>query len=155
MPSFKRPSSAIRQPDSAPQPREPKEAPKPLEKADLAAELSIDARYINEEVIGQALLMRKYTKELSMLRKKTKSIENKLELKEAQLRATFSNNGRGLKVAEVDGLIVQDAEVQKLRIELYDAEEERDAYEGIVKSVSQRMEMLKELCANLRKEMVL
>jgi hypothetical protein len=46
-----------------------------------------------------------------------------------------------------------DAEVQKLKTELADTEELEVEFEGIVKAFAQRVEMLKDLSANIRKEM--
>lgn len=157
MPQFKRPQSP--RPQSEPRERAPEpkaqEPAQPLVKNGINEELSINDRHINEELIGQPMLMRKYTRELSQLRKKVKAIANRLELAEGKLKIKLSNDGKGRKVAEIEAMVVEDVEIQKLRIELYDAEELENEYEGIVKAVSQRMEMLKELCANLRKEMVL
>ena len=155
MPQFKRPDrgrtgGGFEKPAEA-----PKTGRQLLKKEEsVEAHLTINDLHINEELMGQPLLMRTYTKELASLRKKVKSIENKLELTESRLRTKFSSNGKGLKVAEVDALIVEDVEVQTLRVELYDAEEQQDQFEGVVKAIAQRYEMLKELCANLRKEMV-
>ncbi len=125
-----------------------------LEKTGIDQELRINDLHVNEELIGQPLLMRKYTRELSRLKKKVKAITNQLEMKESAIKIMLSNDGKGRKVAEIESMVISDVDVQKLRIERYDAEEMQDEYEGIVKSIAQRYEMLKELCANLRKEMV-
>lgn len=125
----------------------------PLEKKDIGDELRINDLHINEELMGQPLLMKKYTKLLAQLNKKVKAIKNKLEMQEAGLYITLSNDGRGRKVAEIEAMVVQDAGVQTLRIQLYDAEEEAEEYTGIVRSIAQRIEALKELSMNTRKEM--
>lgn len=124
-----------------------------LEKNGVGEELRINDLHINEELMGQPLLMRKYTQELAKLTKKAKSIKNKLEMQEAGLKVTLSNDGKGRKVAEMEAMVIMDAEVQKLRVELYDAEEQVDEYVGIVRSFAQRIEVLKELSMNARKEM--
>lgn len=131
----------------------PKQALQPLEKKGVDDELRINDLHINEELIGQPLLMRKYTKELASINKKVKSIKNKLELQEAAVYTLLSNSGKGYKVAEVEALVLQDAEVQKLRVELYDAEELAEEFTGIVRSFAQRMEALQQLSNNQRKEM--
>lgn len=130
-----------------------KQPMQPLEKKDIGDELRINDLHINEELMGQPLLMKKYTTELSKLVKKAKSIKNKLELHESSLKVTLWNDGKGRKVAEIEAMVVMDAETQKLRVELYDAEEQVDEYTGIVRSFAQRIEVLKELSMNARKEM--
>lgn len=135
----------------------PATAPKtplaPLEKKGIAEELRINDLHINEELMGQPLLMRKYCEELAALNRKVKSIKNQLEMREAGLYVTFSNDGKGRKVAEIEAMVIQDAGVQELRIQLYDAEEEAETYTGIVRSVAQRMEALQHISNNMRKEM--
>lgn len=153
MPQFKRPSRPMTA-GGFEKPAEPVKQPSaPLEKKGIDEELKINDMHLNEELMGQPLLMRKYTQELSKIHKKVKSIKNKLELREAQLTTLMSNDGKGRKVAEVEALVVQDEEVQKLRIELYDMEEVENEYEGIVRSIAQRLETLKEVSMNVRKEL--
>lgn len=125
----------------------------PLVKTDIQQELTISDLHLNEELMGQPLLMRKYTKEFAKLKRQVKAIKNQLELKESSIRTLLWNDGKARKVAEVDAMVLSDVEVQKLRVELYDAEELQDEFEGIVKSIHQRHEMLKDLCANARKEL--
>lgn len=157
MPSFKRPpGSPLREKTAGgfDKPAAVEKKPMvPLEKKGIDQELLINDVHLNEELMGQPLLMRKYTKELAGIRKKVKSISNKLDMKESAIKVVLSNDGRGRKVAEIEAMVIQDVEVQNLRIQLYDAEEMQDEYEGIVKSIAQRMEMLKDISANLRKEM--
>jgi len=157
MPQFKRPS---RPPSPTTgggfqRPAEPEKKPSaPLEKKGIDEEIRINDLHLNEELMGQPLLMRKYTKELASLRKKVKGIKNQLELKESALKIVLSNDGKGRKVAEIEAMTIADASVQELRVQLYDAEELEDEFEGIVKSIAQRMEALKDLCANVRKELM-
>lgn len=132
---------------------EPK-ARQPLLKTNIAEELTIDDLHLNEELMGQPTLMRKYTQELAKLKKSAKSINMQLELKEAEKTTLFSKDGTGRKVSEVEAAVISDPEVQRLKGEVIEAERMQDEYEGIVKSIHQRFEMLKELCANTRKEMV-
>lgn len=157
MPEFKRPGTTLKEKTSGGFDKPavaPKQARTMLEKKSISEELSINDLHLNEEIMGQPLLMRKYTQELSKLRKKCKSIKNQLELKEARLAVKFANDGKGKRVSEIEASIIQDDEVQKLRIELYDAEELQDEYEGIVRSIAQRMDALKDLSANIRKELL-
>lgn len=156
MPSFRRPSHPqSRTTDGGfKRPSEPERKPSaPLEKRGIEEELSINDLHLNEELMAQPLLMRKYTKEKAKLERKTKAIKNQLELKESSLKIVLSNDGKGRKVAEIEAMVIADGEVQKLRVELYDAEEQVSEYEGIVKAIAQRVEMLKDLSANIRKEL--
>lgn len=156
MPTFKKPGLPLKDKTAGGfnKPAQVERKPlSPLEKRDINEELSINDVHINEELIGQPLLMRKYTKELAQLNKRVKSIKNKLEMQEAKLYVLYSNDGRGHKVAEVEALVLQDEEVQKLRVELYDAEELAEEFTGIVRSFAQRMEALQQLSNNQRKEM--
>lgn len=157
MPKFNRPGSALKEktgggfdkPASAPERKR-----HVLVKEGIEGELSIDDLYINEELMDQPLLMRKYTKQLAGLKKKSKAIKNKLEMEESKLKIQFSNDGKGRKVAEIESMVIGNEHVQQLRVELYDAEEQQDEFEGLVRAIAQRYEMLKELSTNLRKELM-
>ncbi len=121
---------------------------------DVEKHISIDDSRINEELQDHALHFRKYTKILSNLQKKAKAIKLKLEEVEATVYVRLSNDGQGRKVKEIDSMIVLDPEVAKLKRDLLDAEEMVSEYEGIVKALYQRHEMLKDLCANRRKDLL-
>lgn len=131
----------------------PRSKRRELVKEGVDQELSIDSHYLNEELMDQPLYFRKYTKELSKIKRKKAAVEQQLEFKESQLTVAFSSDGKGRKVAEVQAAICQDPEVQKLKTELADTEELEIEFEGIVKAFAQRTEMLKDLSANIRKEL--
>lgn len=155
MPQFKRPSVKPLTAGGFQKPAEaPKENLKPLEKNGIDQELMINDLRLNEELMGQPLLMRKYTKLLSNISRKVKAIKNQLELKESSIKILLSNDGKGRKVAEIEAMVMADADVQRFRVELYDAEEQEQEYEGIVKAIAHRIEVLKELSVNSRKEMM-
>ena len=131
----------------------PRSKRRELIKEGVDQELSIDSHYLNEELMDQPLYFRKYTKELSKIKRKKSAIEQQLEYRESSLTIQFSSDGKGRKVAEVQAMISLDADVQRLKGELADTEELEVEFEGIVKAFSHRMEMLKDLSANIRKEL--
>lgn len=138
--------------------REPGQ-PSPFKKREIiqddpGRELSIDENNLNNELQDQALLFRKWTKLSAQVAKKAKAIKNHLEREKARLVVKFSSDGTGKKVREVEASISLDPEVIKLEDELVDAEELVDEYTGIVKAFYQRHEMLKDLCANKRREFI-
>lgn len=125
-----------------------------LLKEGIDQELSIDDMNLNRELMDQALYFRKYTKELSKVQRKAKSIKAELERTEARLYVRLSNDGKGRKVKEIESMVMLDESVSELREQLLEAEELQTEYEGIVKAFYQRHEMLKDLCANARRDMV-
>lgn len=125
-----------------------------LIKEGIDQELSIDDLNLNRELMDQALYFRKYTKELSKVQRKAKAIKAELERTEARLYVKLSNDGKGRKVKEIESMVLLDESVSDLRDQLLEAEELQTEYEGIVKAFYQRHEMLKDLCANARRDMV-
>lgn len=121
---------------------------------DPGRELSIDEDNLNQELMDQPLLFRKWTRMLSQVSKKAKAIKNKLEYQKALAVSKYASDGTGKKVREIEAAITLDAEVARLENELLDAEELVEEYTGIVKAFYQRHEMLKDLCANKRREFI-
>jgi hypothetical protein len=122
-------------------------------KEGIDQELSIDQNYLNEEIMDQPLYFRKYTRELAKIKRKVAAVEQQLDYRESQLVMELSSDGKGRKVAEVQAMVCKDETIQKLKTELADAKELEVEFEGIVKAFAQRHEMLKDLSANLRKEL--
>lgn len=125
-----------------------------LLKEGIDQELSIDDMNLNRELMDQALYFRKYTKELSKVQRKAKSIKITFEQAEARLYVKLSNDGKGRKVKEIESMVLLDESLSEIREQLHDAEQLVTEYEGIVKAFYQRHEMLKDLCANARRDMV-
>lgn len=113
-------------------------------------ELWIDEEDLNRELMDQPLKMRKYTRIKSKLGHKVGAIKQKLKEVEAAAHQRYSGAGR---VKDVESKVDQDPEVAQVRSELNDAEAEYSIYEGVVRAFLQRHEALKEICANIRKEM--
>lgn len=120
------------------------------ERADL--ELIIDSERLNEELMNQPLMYRKWAKLKSEVNKKAKIIKLKLEQVEGQKYLTFTKDGG--KVKELESRLDGDLELIQLKQELYEAEAMAEEYDGICKAFYMRHEAIKELCANLRKEIV-
>jgi len=121
---------------------------------DVDKELTIDNQNLNEELMDQPLYFKKWTTLLSEVRRKAKVLRFNLEEKEAELYVKLSNDGTGRKVKELESAVTLDPDVKTLKRELVEAEEIVDKFEGIVKAFYQRHEMLKDLCANRRRELV-
>ena len=118
------------------------------ERADI--ELTIDDERLNEELMNQPLLYRKWSKLKSEVNRKAKIIKMKLDQVESQKYLTFAKDGG--KVKELESKIDSDEEIIKLKTELYEAEALAEEYDGIAKAFYMRHESIKELCANARKE---
>lgn len=135
-------------------PQQPKENPKDLVTDKEEFDLIIDDSNLNKELMDQSLLMRKYTRLASEANKIAKIKKLMREEKESELQLKFSMDGTGKRVKEVEASISLDSEVKKLKRDEIDAEELAEKFNGMVKSVHQRHEMLKDLCANKRKDLV-
>jgi len=125
-----------------------------LVKDGVDQELTIDDHNLNAELMDQPLYFRKYSKLLSDVQRKASVTKLMLEEAEARLHVQYAKNGQGLKVKEIESLVSLDETVMKLKRELVEADGMVKEFEGIVKAFYQRHEMLKDLCANKRKELV-
>lgn len=122
---------------------------------DVAQELTIEEEYLNEELRDQPLRLRKWTRMEARVARKVKAIGNKLELAEAEAyqRARSSSKSK-LTVKDLEIAVNLDPTVVELKEELEEAEEELQELKGVVKAFVQRHEALKEMCANIRKELI-
>jgi hypothetical protein len=122
--------------------------------ADVDQELYIDLNHLNEELMDQPLLFRKWTGLKAEIERKVKSIKLMLDETKSHLYLQFSNDGTGKKVKEVDAAVTLNDDVKRLERELIDAEETLTKFEGICRAFHQRGEALKDLCANRRREVI-
>ncbi len=118
---------------------------------DADMELCIDDEELNAELMDQPLLFRKWVKIKGNVQRKVSAIKQKL--KETEAKAYLRLAPEGGKVKEIEARVELDSEVIEMRNELIDAEEMLIEYEGIARAFYQRHEALKEICANVRKEM--
>jgi hypothetical protein len=121
---------------------------------DVDMELRIDDRHLNEELMDQPLFFRKWTKLLSEVAKKARTIKLVLEETEAMLHTKLSSDGKGRKVKEMESIVALDSDVKRIKRDLIEAEGMVQEFEGIVRAFYQRHEMLKDLAANKRKELL-
>lgn len=121
----------------------------PLEK-----ELSIDSQRLNEEIMDQPLLYKKWSTLAAQVSKKAKLFKLNLEEKEAELYVLYSSDGTGKKVKEIESAVSLNPDIRRLKRDLIDAEELLEQYEGIIRAFYQRHEMLKDLAANARRELI-
>jgi hypothetical protein len=124
---------------------------KPLLKGE-DLELHIDEENINSEIMDQPLRYKKWAKLKAEVSKKAKIIKGEFERMKASKRLEFAKTGA--RVKELDSMVAVDEEVKELQLQLFDAEEMLDQYDGILRAFYQRHEMLKDLCANLRKQLL-
>lgn len=117
-------------------------------------ELFIDADNLNDELMDQPLLYRKYGKLKSKANRNAKAVKNKLERVIGAARMEFKRSHPKATVGELDALVAMDPTVQQCQNELLDAEELHEDMENILYTLRQRHENIKELCANIRKEMI-
>lgn len=117
-------------------------------------ELSIDTGQINHEIMDQPLLMRKWTKLKAEVSARAKSIKDQVKRTEAGVRLGIMKGEKGLKVKDIDAHVELDPQVIKVKDELIEAERLLEEYEGIVRAFYQRHESLKDLAANIRKEVI-
>lgn len=118
---------------------------------DVDKELFIDNEALNEELMDQPLLLRKWIRIKAQVNKKVRIVQQKLKETEASVHLKCSNEGG--RVKDVESKVELDPEVTKLRYELIEAEALAEEYEGIARAFFQRHEALKEICANIRKEL--
>lgn len=119
---------------------------------DIDQELFIDDENINEELMEQPLLFRKYTKIKAKLVAKSAAIKQKLKETEARAYAKYAAPGN--KVREIESSIDCDPDVLQLRKEHIEAERMVEEYEGIVIAFRQRHDVLKELSTNKRRDLI-
>lgn len=117
-------------------------------------DLYIDANRLNEELMDQSLRYSKWVRLKAEASYKVKAIKNQLKVTEATVRCDLRQNAKGLRVADVDAEIDKDENIVNLRTQLIEAEKYFELYEGFVRGFSQRADMLKDLCANRRKELI-
>lgn len=114
-------------------------------------ELFINSEALNDELMDQPLLLRKWIRLKAQVNKKVRVVEQQLKEVEAKVHLDYSQEGG--RVKDVDSKVELHPEVIRLRNELIEAEAMAEEYEGIARAFFQRHEALKEICANIRKEL--
>jgi len=120
---------------------------------EIDLELVVDWENLNEELMNQPLLMRKWTKLKSEVTAKAKAIKEHQKRLEASVRFELAGDQK-LKVKDLDARVLLDEQVIEAQEETIEAERLQEEYEGIVRSFWQRHDTLKELSANRRKEVI-
>lgn len=114
-------------------------------------ELWIDQEDLNNELGDSPLRLRKYTKLKADVHRKLKAIARKLEMARAEAHESYSKEGG--RVKDVEHKVETDPAVMKIKEEHDEAEVLFEEYTGIVRAFFARHESIKEICANIRKEM--
>jgi len=121
-----------------------------LVKNDIDMDLAINTDYINDELMDQPLLYRKWAEMSSQANKNVKIVNSRLDRIKAKYHLLFSKEG--LKVKEVESKVLLAEEVQQIEEELFKAEQLAEDLKGVVQAFRQRHESLRELSTNIRKE---
>lgn len=115
-------------------------------------DLFIDESALDVECLNQPLLMRRYTKELSIAEKEVARLKEQIDVEQAKLDRDIRNDPKkynlgDFKITEavVEGVIKTDKRMQEFRSQLIDALYEVNMLKGAVDSVRQRKDMLQEL----------
>lgn len=137
---------------TAPQSLNPKAGTQDILSDKLSMELHIDDTNLNVESMNQPLLYRKWSQLKAQIGKKVKILKLQLGRLEGQKYLEFGKMGG--KVREIESMINSDPEIITLQDQLAEAEALLEEYEGIVRAFWQRNESLKDLHANLRKDLL-
>lgn len=123
-----------------------------IEDSMIKSDVIIDDNNLNEELLKQPLL---YIKWVELAAKANKAARNaKVILKQVEGHAKFKYKQKGSTVDQVNAQVDTDAEVIAARQELNELEVTAETFNNYVRSVYQRLDTLKELCANKRKELI-
>jgi len=126
---------------------------KEIVKDDVELDLSIDFDGINDELMESALMLKKYGDFVTSALRKRKAVALKKDEIEALTYAKLSAKG-GMKVKELESHVTLSSDVQRLNRELLEAESQEDSLKRIYYAFKARHESIKELSANIRKEML-
>jgi len=117
---------------------------------DVSKDLLIDRDALNKELLDSSLLLKKYGEFKTRTYKKYKVVEQQLKNIEEDL--FLRAEGKNLK--EKECRVGQNQSVRELRMHLIDADAEAKQFANYYAQFLTRHEAIKELCANVRKELV-
>lgn len=115
-------------------------------------ELFIDILNINDELMNQPLLFRKYARLEAECNKVVRTLEVELERVKAKAHLDLLKSGAKLKVADAEATVLLDENVKVVQDKLIEAREVQEGMKGALLAFRQRHDALKDLSANLRKE---
>lgn len=125
---------------------------------DVEQELYIEDEHINEELMDQPLKFRKWSKIEVQCERQVKTLKLALENAEAkaysQVKEDYYQAGEKPTVKDLDAGVRLDEEVQRIKQELLEAESQLSDVKLIVRAFYQRHEVLKDIAANLRKDLI-
>lgn len=117
-------------------------------------DLSIYPENLNQQLMDQALVYKKYSDLDAEARKAHRDAESYLKVVESTAHIRYSRENPKMKVKDLESLVTLDAQVQQVRAKVSELEEQADKIRGALKAAYQRHDMLKELSYNKRKEFV-
>lgn len=118
--------------------------------------LQIDENNINKELMDQPLLFREYGKMEVEAGDAVRILEVQLERVKAQVHLEFMKQtatGKKMTVKDIESQVLTDERVTKVQDELLDAQQVHDDMRNLMLALRQRHEVLKDVSANLRKEL--
>lgn len=124
---------------------------------DVDMELYIDEDDLNKEITDQPLKFRKWSELANEAEKAVKAIQNELDLVCAEVRLEIIEDYelKGAKRPTTDdlrALVMVSEKVIEIKRELMEAENTSENLKSVVRAFYQRHEMLKDLSANIRKD---
>lgn len=120
----------------------------------IDVELSIDEDELNEELMNQPLLYRKWSTFEAGAATEVKKLELRLEHAKAQAYLEAKESGIKMTVKDLEASVTLNENVIKLNEELIEAQEVLADMKTAVRAFLQRHDALKDLCANKRKELI-
>lgn len=123
-------------------------------KDSVSMDLAIDEQKLNQEIMDQPLLYKKYSELDAGAQKALRSAELYLSQVEAASHIKYSKSETKLKVKDVDALVSIDPVVLEAKNKVIELQEQADKIRGALKACYQRHDALKDLAANKRKEFI-
>lgn len=115
--------------------------------------LRIDENNINKELMDQPLLFREYGKMEIEAGDAVRTLEVELVRVKARVHLDIMKNAPKLKVKDIENMVEVHEKVVKVQNELLEAQKMHDDMRNLIMSLRQRHEVLKDISANLRKEL--
>jgi hypothetical protein len=115
--------------------------------------LQIDENNINKELMDQPLLFREYGKMEIEAGDAVRTLEVQLNRVKAKVHLDIMKNAAKFKVKDIENMVEIHADVVKVQDELLEAQSVHEDMRNLIMALRQRHEVLKDISANLRKEL--
>lgn len=115
--------------------------------------LQIDENNINKELMDQPLLFREYGKMEIEAGDAVRTLEVQLSRVKATVHLSIMKNAEKFKVKDIENMVEVHKDVVKVQNELLKALKMHEDMRNLIMALRQRHEVLKDISANLRKEL--